>query len=488
MRDAAPAAPGAPAARIDPIDRLAELRAKKAVLLRIIRMAFITMLMTVTLLFILKLDASQAAPGDSAFSVAQWWFVPLTVSIVLSIGVILLDEFTPKKISTFSGLFFGLLAGLLATYALAHIIDLLGEVYDITTRANPEGQKMMFAVKVLIGICFCYLGVATVLGTQDDFRLVIPYVEFAKQLRGPKPLLLDSSALIDGRIVELCGTGFIQVPLIVPRFVIAELQGLADHGDRAVRTRGRRGLDAVARLQRLRGVDTIIDETPIPGTVVDQRLVELATALPATIVTTDSGLDRVAKIHGVGVLSLADLAGALRPSLIPGNRVTLTLVKVGEQPHQGVGYLDDGTMVVVDDGNAMIGREVNADVVSSLQTSGGRLIFARLERERATEDAGTRERLPLGFTRAEEPDFANGARDDGAPHESIATPGAESNADADEETTPREPGAEHFLDQSKPAPGLPPTTVAPPAAVTPPPRSPFPPTRGVRNPLRNPRR
>jgi uncharacterized protein YacL len=202
-------------------------------------------------------------------------------------------------------------------------------------------------------------------------------VEFAKQIRGPRPLLLDSSALIDARIVDLATTGMVQTPMVAPRFVLLELQALADSSDKLNRTKGRRGLDAVAKLQRTPGVDITVDETPMPGKSVDQMLVELARIMPAVVVTTDANLNRVAGIQNVPVLNLNDVANALKPSLIPGSEMTIAVIRAGEQAGQGIGYLDDGTMVVIEDGEGAVGGETRVEVTSAMQTSAGRLIFAR---------------------------------------------------------------------------------------------------------------
>jgi uncharacterized protein YacL len=239
---------------------------------------------------------------------------------------------------------------------------------------------------VLFGVAFTYLGVSIVLQTQDDFRLVIPYVEFAKQTRGVRPLLLDTSVLIDGRFLDAAETGLIQSPVVIPRFVIAELQTLADSAERLKRTRGRRGLELVGKMQRSPRLDVSVDETPVPGKSVDQMLVELARQLSGSIVTTDIALARVGKIHGVTVINLNDVALAMKPSFIPGERLRVSLIKPGEQPEQAVGYLEDGTMVVAENGRAAIGKTVDLIVATSLQTSAGKLIFARIPDGAVGED------------------------------------------------------------------------------------------------------
>jgi uncharacterized protein YacL len=354
-------------------------RRQRALLVRATRASFVILVITVTLLSLFAVGRDLGVEGlDRQFGM-NWWVV-LSGAIVFSSLVLAIDVFTPrKKIATISGVLFGLLVGLAATVALGFIIDLVVETWMSTSSGKlaPGAETFSQTAKVLLGISLCYLGITTVLQTQDDFRLVIPYVEFAKQIRGMRPLVLDSSAIIDGRLIDIAQTGFIQAPLVIPHFVVAELQLLADSSDRMKRTRGRRGLDIIARLQRFPAIDVSIDETSVPGKAVDQLVVELARQMNALVVTTDSGLARVAAIQGVAALNLNDLANALKPSVLAGEAFSVRVVRPGEQPAQGVGYLDDGTMVVVEDGADALGREIQVTVSSTLQTSAGRLIFAR---------------------------------------------------------------------------------------------------------------
>ncbi|MCA9300720.1 MAG: hypothetical protein KDA28_16740, partial [Phycisphaerales bacterium] len=345
---------------------------QRALLLRVVRIAFLVLLITVTLLTIL-----EVTPGSESGSIALaiGWPVTLGMAVVLGVTVILVDVFTPsKKIATLSSVFLGLIIAMVATIGIGFVVDLLVNAYDV------QSAGLVATVKVIIGICVAYLAITTVLQTQDDFRLVIPYVEFAKQLRGTRSVLVDSAALIDARIVEVAETGFIQSPLIIPRYVIGELQTLADLQDKMKRARGRRGLETVARLQRMGTVDIAIDERPYPTKSVDQMLVEQAREMDAIIMTSDIALSRVAAIHGVGVLNMNELANALKPSVIPGETLTVHLMREGEQPGQAVGYLEDGTMVIAEDGVDQIGHTVVLVITSAMQTSAGRLIFGKLAR------------------------------------------------------------------------------------------------------------
>lgn len=345
---------------------------QRGLLLRILRILFLVLFITVPLLSIFSVTPSSD-PERVAWAIVGW---PATLTLAVFIGaaVVAVDLLTPtRKISTLFSIFVGVLAAIIATIAVGAVIDLMAIIYGF------EAAKDLIAnVKLMIGIALAYLCITTVLQTQDDFRLVIPYVEFAKQLRGPRPLLLDSSALIDARIVEAAAGGFISFPLVVPAFILAELQMLGDSQDGLKRARGRRGLDAVAALQRAPGLDVSIDQTRPEARSVDLMLVGLAKRMGARILTADVGLQRVGEIEGVEVLNLNDLATALRPTVQAGDQVQVDLVRRGEHEGQAVGYLQDGTMVVAEDGAPAIGRRATLTVTSTLRTSAGRLVFARL--------------------------------------------------------------------------------------------------------------
>jgi uncharacterized protein YacL len=235
-------------------------------------------------------------------------------------------------------------------------------------------------INMLVGVISCYLSISFILQTKDDFRFVIPYVEFSKQTKGARPMLLDTSVLIDGRINDVAATGILESQLIVPRFVLHELQAVADSSDKLKRNRGRRGLDMLAKLQGTEHADVILydSHTREESTEVDQRLVALAKELNGRILTNDFNLNKVAQLRGVDVVNINDLANALKPVVLPGERMMVRLVKPGETPGQGVGYMEDGTMVVVEQGRNHLNEEVEFVVTSALQTSAGRMIFGRM--------------------------------------------------------------------------------------------------------------
>ncbi len=294
--------------------------------------------------------------------------------MLLAIGVIALDILLPRKrIETVSAIYFGLLVGLLLTYILSIAF----------TPLMLSSPNLLRAVQLVLGMVSCYGCISVLLQTKDDFRFIIPYVEFVRETKGFKPLVLDTSVVIDGRIEDLCETGVLDNQLIMPRFVLSELQGIADSSDRLRRARGRRGLDVLNRLRANEKIDLQIFDRELPefaGQPVDMKLVLLAKHLDGKVVTGDYNLNKVAKLHNVIVLNLNEIANALKPLYLPGETFELRIIKPGEGAEQGVGYLDDGTMVVVEGAREMVGRDLPVTVTSTLQTNAGRMIFAKFEK------------------------------------------------------------------------------------------------------------
>jgi uncharacterized protein YacL len=190
--------------------------------------------------------------------------------------------------------------------------------------------------------------------------------------------ILDTSVIIDGRIADICETGFVDGTLVVPQFVLKELQLVADSSDSLRRNRGRRGLDILQKIQKMAGIDVIISDLDFPDVrEVDLKLIELARSLPGKIVTNDFNLNKVAQLRGVQVLNVNELANSLKPVVLPGETMKVFILKEGKEYNQGVAYLDDGTMVVVDNARKMISKTIDIVVTSVLQTTAGKMIFGR---------------------------------------------------------------------------------------------------------------
>ena len=282
-------------------------------------------------------------------------------------------EFTLKKVSTrgLSAAVFGLLFGLIMARLIITTLDLVAAGPDV---GNP--------IRSVIVAVFCYFGMAIALRGRDDFNIIIPYVKLSRQDQREELIILDTSVVIDGRISDICVTRFIEGKLIVPRFVLKELQQIADSQDPIKRNRGRRGLDVLAHIQKITHIDVRITEEDFTDVKeVDAKLVKLAKLMGGKILTNDFNLNKIAELQGVQVLNINELANALKPVVLPGEVMEARVIKEGKEYNQGVAYLDDGTMVVVEQGRGLIGQTVRGMVTSVLQTAAGRMVFAKPEAE-----------------------------------------------------------------------------------------------------------
>ncbi len=340
--------------------------------LSLIRLVYLVLLVIFTLLPFVATVTKTAAK----VSFGDYW-VALLLTFLFGAIVLTLDALTPhRRLASLAAVYLGFVVGLLATLAISPLMDIVLKVWDLT---GDPWDAYALVIKLALGITICYVTITTILTTKDDFRLVIPYVEFARQVRGVRPLVIDTSVLIDGRIERLGDSGFFDAPVIVPQFVIDELQTLADSGDRTKRARGRRGLDIVGTIQLLPELDVTIDTTDPPGHAVDHKLVELAHDQNLRLLTTDHNLEKVARIRGVGVLNLNDLSQILRPPVLTGDHIKVEVVKRGEGDGQGVGYLADGTMVVIEEAGHRLGENLPLVVSNALQTTAGRMVFATID-------------------------------------------------------------------------------------------------------------
>lgn len=339
-------------------------------LLNIFRAIFIIVILSV-LVFTASSEIISKSENSPSFWAVVW------SGFGMAVFVFLLDLLTPKKkLSALAGVFFGLLVGMLISGALAPAMDVIVDTYNI--KIIPESIR---AIKWMMGICICFLTISIVMRTKDDVRFVIPYVEFAKQTKGARPLVLDTSAIIDGRISDLYQSRLFDAPLIVPRFVLNELQLIADSPDKLKRNRGRRGLDILKQMQSSSIIDVEIDDTIVPEADdvkgVDQKLVVFTKNCNGRLATTDYNLTKVAQVREVDVMNINDLANSLKAIALPGETMEVKIIKPGEEADQGIGYLDDGTMVVVEGARNKIGRELVIAITSSLQTSAGKMIFGK---------------------------------------------------------------------------------------------------------------
>ena len=313
--------------------------------------------------------------------------VPVSTTLMVAVIVVLLDIRTPnKRISNVVGVYLAIVSGLFAALAVGVLIDLIAEAWELTT--EDSALKYLTLLKLAVGLTLCYVAVSVVLSTRDSIRMLIPYVEFNRQVRGIRPLLLDTSSLIDGRLNALSQTGFLDAPIIIPQFVVDEAHRLSDSSDKLKRERGRRGLANLRLLQEQSSSPVQIEPIEVlSGTDVDTSLIELAGEKNLRIVTTDTNLSRVAEIRGVQSLNLHELGAVTAAPAVPGEMITLEIIRAGDGPGQGVGFLPDGTMVVIEAGASAIGQSLTVTITNSVQTSAGRIVFARLDHKDPSADS-----------------------------------------------------------------------------------------------------
>jgi uncharacterized protein YacL len=273
------------------------------------------------------------------------------------------------SLRAFSAATFGLFLGAI----MASLIDRSGILLD-----SDDPQRRV--IRIALFLSFGYLGMILAMrSNKEDFSLIIPYVRFASQSKPENLLLLDTSVIVDGRIADLIEANFVEGTLVVPRFVLHELQKIADSNDPVIRARGRRGLEMLTRLQQNKRNEVKIHDADFPEEPeVDAKLVCLARATGAKLYTNDYNLGKVAELQSVPYVNLNELSNALKPVILPGEVFSLRVVREGKDKGQGVGYLNDGTMVVVNNAQSMIGQQVTVKVLSLLQTGAGVIIFADL--------------------------------------------------------------------------------------------------------------
>ncbi|HEU0092445.1 MAG TPA: PIN domain-containing protein [Vicinamibacteria bacterium] len=363
----------------------------------------------------------------------QRW-IGLTLGILAAVGLMGLE----RKLRSVPGhhMIGALIGGVIGLFGARMVwgaldgLDIIGEHF----------------VHALVVVFLGYMGV--VIGGQKGewFEPARIIAAFRDSSRLHQYKVLDTSVIIDGRIADICETGFLEGTLVVPQFVLRELQQVADSSDSLKRNRGRRGLDILQKMQKMAGVAVQIVETDFPEIrEVDLKLIELARKLGGKIVTNDFNLNKVAQLRGVPVLNINELANSLKPVVLPGELMKVFIIKEGKEQGQGVGYLDDGTMVVVDQAKKALGRTIEVSVTSVLQTTAGKMIFCRwpeaaafVEEPRRDSRLGDRRDLVRNGRDPRVPDRREAERRDGerpgglAPIPPSATPGAMASGSADE--------------------------------------------------------
>lgn len=318
-------------------------------------------ILRVFFVFICTASGYSLGEGDPILSAA--------IGFAVGIFVVFFETFARKvSLKGLSSAVFGILLGLLLAKICRDFLKLFILPEYITEN-----------LKLFITFTLVYLGLTLGLKGRNEFNLIIPYVKFKRQELREEAIIVDTSIIIDGRIIDIVKTGFLEARFVIPRFVLNELRALADSTDHMKRQKGKRGIEILHSLKKQPNIEVEIYDEDVPGVKsVDEKIVKLAKLLNGRILTTDYNLNRIAQLQGVMVLNINDLTNALKPTFIAGERFSLKLIKEGKEHNQAVGYLEDGTMVVVENARRLIGKTVNVEVTSILQSPSGRIVFTKL--------------------------------------------------------------------------------------------------------------
>ena len=328
-------------------------------------------LWVIRILFLLLSTTAGYAVSYALPNVIEGQYYGIAIGFGLGALLIVIDEALKGfSLRAFSAATFGLALGFFIAWMIDH-----SELFSFAD------EKTRWLIRLALFLAFGYIGMILAMrSNKEDFSLIIPYVRFASQNKPENLILLDTSVIIDGRIADLIEANFVEGMVIVPRFVLRELQYVADSNDPIRRARGRRGLEVLSRIQQNTRVEVKIHEGDFPEEKeVDAKLVKLARALNAKLYTNDFNLGKVAELQSVRYVNLNDLANTLKPVILPGEAFSLRIVREGKDKGQGIGYLNDGTMVVVNQAQTLIGQQVNVQVQSLLQTGAGVIVFAELK-------------------------------------------------------------------------------------------------------------
>jgi len=319
----------------------------------------------------------------TALVVPEWddyrWravFIGSSIGVLVILTDVLLKGFSLRGLSAIT---FGLFVGWLGAFLIT-----TSPIFEFPFASERESNVILvqnlFLARIAVFIILMYLGAVVALRGKDEFNLVIPYVRFVPHGVDVPLAVVDSSALIDGRIVGICESKFLGHALVIPRFVLNELHRIADSSDPKRRARGRKGLEALRELRAMKHLDLRVDESTVEDRDrVDAKLVFLAQSLKAKVLTTDFNLAQVAEFHHVEWLNIYNLEKSLRSELVVGDSIEVEMVKEGREAGQGIGYLSDGSMVVVSDGGQYLGSSIVVKVNSILPSAGGRMVFAEAE-------------------------------------------------------------------------------------------------------------
>lgn len=300
-------------------------------------------------------------------------FIPALMGFLVGVGIVVFEIFARRaSLRGLSSAVFGIVLGLLLAWIFSETLDQFPLPDNLPVRIRDN-------IKLFVTFIFVYLGLTLGIKGKDEFNLIIPYVRFRRQDLREEGIVVDTSSIIDGRIFDIVKSKFIEAKFIVPRFVLNELHTLADSTDHMKRQKGKRGIEILHSLKQESNIEIEIFDRAIEGAKsVDEKIIKLAQILDAKVLTTDYNLNRIAQLQGVTVLNINDLANALKPSFVAGQRMTLKLIKEGKEQNQAIGYLEDGTMVVVEGAKKLIGKTLSVEVTSILQSSSGRIIFTKL--------------------------------------------------------------------------------------------------------------
>lgn len=305
-----------------------------------------------------------------------WAMSGLLSGVLIAILALIFEENVKK---TPLRIIIGGAAGLITSLIIANLVT-----YPLLLNNLVENRLMVLSIYLLLNVFFGYFGLSVGMKKGDEFSIEYLQGLLSKRVDSIKGIdkVIDTSVIIDGRIADVCETGFIEGQLIIPQFVLQELQYIADSTDPLRRTKGRRGLEILKRLQNQPFVEVRIVDVDYPRIKgVDAKLIELAKELRCKIITNDANLYKIAELQGIKVLSINELASSLKPIVLPGEVMSVYVFKEGKEEEQGIGYLEDGTMVVIDNGRRYIGRTLDVSVTSVLQTHSGQMIFSKPKEE-----------------------------------------------------------------------------------------------------------